>query len=326
MLRSTLCGCVAVVALFACGRTPVLGDLPVGPESTDGIGKSGLYVAVGANGTMVRSETGAQWAVSTSGVTQTLSSIAADGERFVAVGKDGTILTSEDGVTWSARASGTTVDLEHVLFDGERFFAVGGDWTAGAVTLKSADGTSWEAIASPESHMFHSAARLGDRVVAAGRYRSDLQTPAVFSRTVTASSAETEWRSRAGPDFSDAVTVDGALWIVSGDRVASTSDLEQWTEHTLPGNQPHRAIAWSGSSFVVVGEQGAVHRSLDGQDWTARHTGLNDAWFTSVAHGEPGFVAVGGEGVLITSTDGSTWTRAGSGTSMTLLDVTFRAR
>ena len=48
---------------------------------------------------------------------------------FVAVGASGTILTSPDGITWTARTSGTTNILYGVTWSGTQFVAVGGSGT-----------------------------------------------------------------------------------------------------------------------------------------------------------------------------------------------------
>ena len=68
---------------------------------------------------------------------------------FVAVGAEGTIITSMDGANWAAQDSGVTYALEGVKFVNEQFFAfpaVIGDNFAPA--LVSSDGVAWTPIAS----------------------------------------------------------------------------------------------------------------------------------------------------------------------------------
>ena len=44
---------------------------------------------------------------------------------FVAVGANGTVITSPDGVTWTARSSGTTLTLNEVISCDHTFLAAG---------------------------------------------------------------------------------------------------------------------------------------------------------------------------------------------------------
>jgi hypothetical protein len=75
-----------------------------------------LIVAVGNNGTILRSTDAITWTAATSnpstanllGVGYTVNGL------WVAVGAAGTLLTSSDGATWTAANSGTTADLKSV--------------------------------------------------------------------------------------------------------------------------------------------------------------------------------------------------------------------
>ena len=59
---------------------------------------SGLFIAVGASGTLLTSSNGTTWTAQTSGTSNYLRAVAYDGSStLVAVGYSGTILTSSDG-------------------------------------------------------------------------------------------------------------------------------------------------------------------------------------------------------------------------------------
>jgi photosystem II stability/assembly factor-like uncharacterized protein len=85
-------------------------------------------VAVGANGTILRSANGIDWTASASGTTNALAAVACGSPRScVAVGSGGTLLTSGDrGVTWTARNTGTTQDLTDVSCPRQSFCLVVG--------------------------------------------------------------------------------------------------------------------------------------------------------------------------------------------------------
>ena len=72
---------------------------------------NGVYVAVGVDGTIVRSSDGTTWTVSTAPVDKNLYHITWSNGRFVAVGQDGAIITSADGITWQDRTFAAREDL-----------------------------------------------------------------------------------------------------------------------------------------------------------------------------------------------------------------------
>ena len=83
-----------------------------------------VYVVVGDNGIVLRSEDGIEWTVQPQFTTQNLRGLTYGG-RFVAVGEDGAIFTSVDGVTWEQRNSSTTADLNSVTRTLTGYTAVG---------------------------------------------------------------------------------------------------------------------------------------------------------------------------------------------------------
>ena len=83
-----------------------------------------VYVVVGDNGLVLRSEDGTSWTVQPSFTTKNLRGVVYGG-RFVAVGEDGSIFTSVDGITWETRNSGTTANLNSVVRTITGYTAVG---------------------------------------------------------------------------------------------------------------------------------------------------------------------------------------------------------
>ena len=122
-------------------------------------------VAVGYEGTIMRSGDGERWtSVADSATTEHLSDVVWGGKRFVAVGFNGVIVHSDDGERWrpaSGPASRPAVSVRAaprnratlnghysgVAWNGKRFVAVGwggyGDHRVGTV-VHSKDGDRWE--------------------------------------------------------------------------------------------------------------------------------------------------------------------------------------
>jgi len=110
---------------------------------------SGLFVALGTDGSVLKSTDGLTW----TSATATPAGAVMNGITFgvvngtgiyVAVGSGGSIFTSPDLVTWAQATSTTTSDLYSVSFLNGTFVATG----ALGTLLTSADGSTWAAPAS----------------------------------------------------------------------------------------------------------------------------------------------------------------------------------
>ena len=106
------------------------------------------------------------------------------------------------------------------------------------------------------------------------------------------------------------VASDGDRFVVVGDEgtIAHSSDGNRWVEASSnPDVGWLTDVAWGGSRFVAVGDYTIVH-SRDGERWqSARRSDWNLA---SIAWGNRRFVAVGDGGSVAHSADGVRWRRA----------------
>jgi probable HAF family extracellular repeat protein len=116
---------------------------------------NGLFVAVGNNGVIVTSPTGAVWTSRVSGTTDRLPAIAFGSGRFVATRANRDIpgLTSPDGINWtpvtitnSIGAPTDTGAFEVIAFGGGRFMAAGSTNPAATELMKSVDGISFQSV------------------------------------------------------------------------------------------------------------------------------------------------------------------------------------
>jgi hypothetical protein len=102
---------------------------------------NGLFVAVGANGTLLTSSDGIAWTAQTSNTNNSLRSVAygiptGGVGTYVAVGDAGTIVSSSDAVNWTPQTTiPTTQSLYSVCFGPDlQFIAVG---TAGTIAYST---------------------------------------------------------------------------------------------------------------------------------------------------------------------------------------------
>jgi hypothetical protein len=95
----------------------------------------------------------------------------------------------------------------------------------------------------------------------------------------------------------------------SGDVSVVSTDGETWTRYATMTSGVRWGITYGNGLFVVVGHNGYVATSPDGQNWTNR-TGQSGSWY-DVIYNDGLFVAVGGYyGVhsrVMTSTNGIDW-------------------
>jgi hypothetical protein len=114
-------------------------------------------------------------------------------------------------------------------------------------------------------------------------------------------------RSDGGPPASSGLSYVKGLCVAGnrffalgafGTSAVSSNGLD-WTVFSLPNYANPASVAWSGSTFVAVGEaiyglDFNVTTSPDGITWTPQHsTSPNGVWLSDVAYGAGKFVALG---------------------------------
>jgi hypothetical protein len=99
--------------------------------------------------------------------------------------------------------------------------------------------------------------------------------------------------------------------------------LDKWTiRNPLPQGRDLHGVTWGDSTFVAVGDYGAVVTSPDGTNWLARNS-HSETSLRAVAFGNGRFVATGHDGKALVSTNGTVWESFAIATNCVFLDVTF---
>jgi len=111
---------------------------------------SGVFVAVGQDGTIIRStDNGSSWGNATSPTGTRLEGVAFGNNTFVGVGYYGTIVRSTDnGSSFDNVTSGTGMLLWAVTFGNNTFVAVGGSGTQVNIVRSTDNGTTWDNVTS----------------------------------------------------------------------------------------------------------------------------------------------------------------------------------
>ena len=311
-------------------------------------------IAVGDFGAILESRRTGRMSGVRSPVREILRGAAFGRGRFVIVGSGGVVVagTGPPG-GWRPRRSGTAVDLRGVAWTGRRFVAVGDEGTV----LASADGRSWQVVASAMPCALLGVARAGRRLVVVGgdgavlaspngrRWRrlprftsADLYSVAHGPRGFVAvgTGGAAFWSSDGRRWIADrratslnlhAVAWTGSAYLAGGDVgvLLSSRDGRRWHLVRFPGFHAVRAFA-TGTATVVAAGSGTVARRAAGGRWQLQAIGFQHFW-TGAAYGAGTFVIVGHNGTALRSANsGATWTAVTTGVALNLDAITWTGK
>lgn len=217
-------------------------------------------------------------------------SIVQAGSQTVALGQNGEIYISGDSVNWTAYTPPWATgfygpSINKICFGAAGFVAVGGYSNGGTAKIyRSSDAISWsDATITPTAW-----GPLSDCTYANGLYVAvgSYDFLSGWSRTIITSSNGSDW------------------------SVISSS------QDAFPGMSFSSISAQPGGKFVVVGGNGIIQVSDDGQSWNALGSPIRE-YLNRVLFADGRFVAVGGRswniggpaggGTMFSSGDGLTW-------------------
>ncbi|HSX60272.1 MAG TPA: hypothetical protein VLF18_08745 [Tahibacter sp.] len=244
----------------------------------------------------------------------TLQAAASHGTTDVVVGDRGTIVTRHDGGEWVWRRQSTRAYLRDVAFGSGRFVAVG--WGGAVVT--SVDGFAWSAQQLDESLRLSEIASDGQRFVATVDDGATVVTSedglAWTTRDISALPVRLNEVIWAGDRFI-ALGRDGATFSA---LIFDSADGTTWVPHTVGANMSADALAFNGSTLLVVGRDSAAnavfgYTSTDRVQWQATPIPIDDPHHVLGVAGS--FVSVGYRGgavpsMIFRSANGTDWTGA----------------
>jgi hypothetical protein len=243
---------------------------------------------------------------------------AAEPGVFVAVGYGGRRIMSRDGVTWEGeqRWSDEAKDNDDLLcdiaFGADRFVAVGGGAKIGHI-LTTRNGRDWQELPRWRGRVSTIAFGNGRFVAAHGAELLSSTDGENFQP-----GQRLDWKGSVHPRRSACGDTEaGFRFVIIGDfdvwgeqkRVSwrgATGDGARW-DHSALDTLTARDIAYGAGHFVVVGPDGLIESSHDGQTWERRATAPGEN-FSSIVWTGSRFL-VGGGKVVWSSPDGLTWTK-----------------
>jgi photosystem II stability/assembly factor-like uncharacterized protein len=289
---------------------------------------SGVFVAVGQSGTIIRStDNGSSWGNATSPTGTRLEGVAFGNNTFVGVGYYGTIVRSTDnGSSFDNVTSGTGMLLSAVTFGNNTFVAVGGSGTQVNIVRSTDNGTTWDNVTSGTNEDLLGAGFANNTFVVVGK-----------AGTILTSSDGSSWdnpTSGTVVDLDDVAFGNNTLAVSGSDAtiLRSTDNGTNWDDATTPGQIGVRriwGIGFGNNTFVGTTHNGYIVRSTDnGSSFvyvTSTQVLLSKVChLKSVSFGNNAFVLVCTGGDILRSTDnGETWDSVNSGTTKDLRGVVF---
>lgn len=234
-------------------------DAPSGAtQDLQGIAaNSTLFVATGAQGTVLTSPDALTWTRQSTPTPRFISSVAAGPSQWVAVGEAGTIWTSSDARTWIPQSSGTDHWLWRVRHLNSRYVAAGQSGTL----LTSLDGIVWTPSSTGITNWLYDVAAVDGTYYAVGSQGVTLtSTDAVTWQTADRITAKTLYGLATLRGQLITVGSEGAILRTQAGAFPNPPSLTQW-----PANPTEQLFLVQGS----IDQRIRLERSPDLQVWTA---------------------------------------------------------
>ena len=270
----------------------------------------GVFIAVGASATILRSTDGISWTKISPPVgvssTSRFESIAYSSSlgRIVVVGSTGIIYSNDAGLSWGSAVSG--VIFYDVAFGNNRFVAVGGTGSASTIYY-STDGTSWTSTSAPAGVTEDligiaygtPSGVAGGRWVAIGNGNGTTTTGA---RYIFSNDTGVTWTNIVLTATDNVTAINYAagsinLYVVSGYTLATAATFIRtsaagnatfptvYTNTAQIGDNTANAIEYLNSTLVLVGGSNQVVTSTNGTAWTlTQPRQAGDASSTGIAY------------------------------------------
>lgn len=280
---AVVAGSAGTVRFASGGHTtfnePVMGDVTTLLRGAIHNGYANYFV-VGDSGTVLLSSgaNGSAFLIQTSGVTEDLHAVAPFLGCMIAVGESGRILRSAalTGGGWTTIDSPTSVTLRGVAKGTTAGVAVGD----GGVILKgNTSGTSWELVSL---HPAEGSELRAVDLLADGRFLA----VGAAGTVVRGAASGLEWTLLDPPaqvDFNGvaARTTNPARVVAvgtGGSIYTSTNAGDTWSDVSPGMAVTLRAVVYTGTDFLVVGDRGTILRSVEGLVWDDQTPTRRESW------------------------------------------------
>jgi hypothetical protein len=228
-----------------------------------------------------------------------------------------------DAVAMCAPTSGpvdlTFVGFNGVVWTGTLFVAVGGGRDGAGIIGVSYDGIHWT-LRSSGTPTLRGITWTGTQIVAVGTQGTIVTSPDGYRWTARVSNATENLNAVAGSGPQAA----GQQFVAVGDTgvLLTSPDGVAWTRRVSKTAENLHGAAWTGSKFVLVGDNGTILvMSQQGGPPNVQTSGTAENLTAIAVNGGGKIVTVGTNGTILTSPDAITWNPRVSNTGATLQAV-----
>jgi hypothetical protein len=193
--------------------------------------------------------------------------VAYGGGFYIAVGDDGSIIRSTNGLNWTTVVSGVSTDLQGISYGDGSFVIVGDEGgTTAHVVLTSTNGISWTDVSSgsgsTDNQWMFEVEYLNGRFLAGGGFRSGIQYSTDQGQTF-AVGADDDYEID-GFAYGGGIYLATGVYSFTGrseDINLISADGVNWSElSTGQKDNQNAAVAFSGT-FITVGDNGSIWQS-----------------------------------------------------------------
>ena len=285
---------------------------------------SGLFVAVGDNGTILTSDNGTEWTARTSGTTENLNRVAYGDGRYIAVGENVTYIYSDNASSWSESCCNGNVHFNDIEYFGNSNWGGTGNYAHTIRQNVVGDQFSVDPQTDNQSNYFYKhyyGLTIGDDIILVGEEGFIAWSPDNDSERL-----RSFWAKVSGTTSNLRGTVHGnSIYVIVGDNgtILTSDNGSTWTSKADGRTDNLSEVTFGNNTFMAVGDNGTIRTSSDnGTTWDNRTSGTTN--FNGVTFGKNIFIAVGENGTIRTSADyGTTWDNRSSGTTVNLRGVGF---
>lgn len=256
---------------------------------------SSRFIAVGSNGTIVKSEDGSNWTECNSGIKNNLTGVIWAKNQFIAFGSAGMILTSTDGEKWIKRISDTVYCFYDGACNDSKIVLVGQN----GIILTSADAVNWEMQKSDTADHITCITWNGNKFITG----EDTELTSTDGETWTCLNSDYSL------NITDIAWWENKFWALkSYGLIDCSGDGKTWVNVFKNDNiyEIFDLICSSPSTMIVVG-RGYILASNDGTTWNKKTIYDSDTEIKGMIWAKNKFIGVGESGKIITSSDGAKW-------------------
>lgn len=228
----------------------------------------GVYVAVGASATLLRSTDRLNWTPRDPDTTGTIGGVTYGASIFVAIASNGSVTKSPNAEVWSSSSVSGITAGQGITHDGTNFIVIGNN-SGNPRASYSVDANSWTTVTPSGVIPAVDIAANSSVVVIVG------------SGGYIASSSDhgATWTTRTS---GTANSLNGVCWdattslfiaVGASGTIRTSPDGINWTGRTSGASATLNSVSGSPQGIVVVGDSGTVVLSLNGTTYTLATSG-----------------------------------------------------